>query len=496
MITTYAVSLHTVDCTEAQRITLIDLVTDWQLQYHPFAVDEEDRPGMSMRVREGDDDPVFRLTITEGTSHSSHVETTTITIMFTDGDLTFDLRITSTPRTSKVAPHRPSLVPVHVAALVRQVIEAVPTYDAGYRIIGTAHDAATTTQGQEIAALILAPQRRLPVIVEIDDFGRNTSPLIATRLQPLIGLAHVFRITHPDAVAGFTEFLNMPLVGAGTVLVHWADTHLDPDITRRHEISRDSEPYEWGRIVNLVTATAAQSLATPRIPPPPRRDIEPERLSSHHNDDATEGDSDLAVHVEQLESTVDELQASLADADRIIAEQRVKLESKDAQLDELVLRNVSLETLAGNTPQIRAVASMAEALRIARTNCPFLIFHERAIESGEALEGPDPMSVLQDLVRLNEVARAWMSGEISGNSIGLACRQMGLNFAPGISATARQKYVEDYVIDWRGSQVVAEAHLKRGKKSHLVRIHVYFDEETHQVVVAYIGRHLRDKTSN
>jgi len=29
----------------------------------------------------------------------------------------------------------------------------------------------------------------------------------------------------------------------------------------------------------------------------------------------------------------------------------------------------------------------------------------------------------------------------------------------------------------------------------LVRIHVYFDDETHEVVVAYIGRHLRDKAS-
>jgi hypothetical protein len=73
---------------------------------------------------------------------------------------------------------------------------------------------------------------------------------------------------------------------------------------------------------------------------------------------------------------------------------------------------------------------------------------------------------------------------------------MGLDYAPGISATARQKYVEDYVIEWRGRPVVAAAHLRRGKRSHLVRTHVYFDDETRQVVVAYIGRHLRDKGSS
>jgi hypothetical protein len=43
--------------------------------------------------------------------------------------------------------------------------------------------------------------------------------------------------------------------------------------------------------------------------------------------------------------------------------------------------------------------------------------------------------------------------------------------------------------------VRAEAHLRRGRKTHLVRIHLYFDDETQQVVVAYIGRHLRDKGS-
>jgi hypothetical protein len=138
---------------------------------------------------------------------------------------------------------------------------------------------------------------------------------------------------------------------------------------------------------------------------------------------------------------------------------------------------------------------MKEALRLAQEHCPHLIFHERALESGEHLEGPEPVSVLQDLIRLNEVARAWRAGEISGTSIVLACRQMGLDFAPRISDNARQKFEEDYLITWRGNTVRAEAHLRRGRKAHLVRIHVYFDQDTQEVVVAYIGRHLRDKHS-
>ena len=49
---------------------------------------------------------------------------------------------------------------------------------------------------------------------------------------------------------------------------------------------------------------------------------------------------------------------------------------------------------------------------------------------------------------------------------------------------------------WHGKPVIAAAHLRRGRKAHLVRIHVHFDDERQQVVVAYIGRHLRDKGSS
>jgi hypothetical protein len=40
------------------------------------------------------------------------------------------------------------------------------------------------------------------------------------------------------------------------------------------------------------------------------------------------------------------------------------------------------------------------------------------------------------------------------------------------------------------------AHIRNGKGASLYRVHVFFDHETQQVVVAYIGRHLRDKSSS
>ncbi|MGA0862537.1 MAG: hypothetical protein ACO3RB_01455 [Ilumatobacteraceae bacterium] len=494
MITTYAVSFLTVDCGEADRIALIDLLTDWQMANHPFGGDDESRPGAAMRVREGDDDPVFRLSLTESTPDGTHVETTTATVWLIEGVLGFDLRIVSSPRTSKVVPHTPSVVKAHVAHLVRDVLEVVPTYDADYRIAPSVRTAATELEGQELAAFALATKRRLPVIVEVDDFERRSEPVVASRPAPLTGLAHIWRITTPAALRAFADMVGLAFADQATVLVLW-DSHQRPHEERLRQITPGTEPMVWQRVVDLVTTTAARSLAQPHVPPPPRRDIDLAE-SPTRRETSDESDDSLVDHVEQLEATVDELQAALADADRIIADQRAKLERKDTQIDELVLRNVNLEAQAGRVPQAIGVANMKEAMRLAQKHCPFLVFHERAIESGEQLEGPDPSHVLADLVRLNDVARQWMSGEISGASVQVACRQMGLDYAPGISATARQKYVEDYVIEWRGRPVVAAAHLRRGKRSHLVRTHVYFDDETRQVVVAYIGRHLRDKGSS
>lgn len=285
------------------------------------------------------------------------------------------------------------------------------------------------------------------------------------------------------------------MLGPGTVVIHWAGAH-GREVLRTREIPPASLPKELERIVRLVIESAARSVAAPRVPPPPRRDEDLFEQPVAYQSDEARGDEDLATRIEQLEAMVDDKDASLADAERIIAKQHEIIEQRTGQVDELVLRNVSLESSVGATPRLSTIASMAEALRIAQERCQFLVFHPRAVESGRALEGPDPGAVLQDLWRLNEVARAWMSGEIAGHSIKLACSQVGLNFAPSISDTARQKFEEDYLIDWRGTTVRAEAHIRRGKKAHLYRIHVWFDDETHQVVVAYIGRHLRDKASH
>jgi len=487
MITTYAVSLTKIDAKPADHITLCDIVDDWLVENYPM---DSYAPGTSVRSRS--DDAVFRLSITVSAPHSVYVETLTVTVVLIETRLTFDIRNVSTPTTTKVIPYTPNTLLPHIVRLVQRVVNTVPTDDANRWISEKTTAVITELDGQAAAAFVLAPARRLPVIIEITDTTQPRPPLLGAAAGPLVGLVHMFHILNKEALQGFSDFTNYSLIGPGCIIIQWAG-RTEPVIVHRNEIAPSSERYERDRLIRLIIDTAARSVASPRVPPPPQLDIETDSSSVQQGIVAT--DTDAAVHIEQLQASNDTLEASLADADRIVADLRSTLEHKGGQLDELILRNVSLEMQAGHTPQVRAVASMTEALRLAQQHCPFLIFHPRAIETGERLEGPEPVSVLQDLVRLNEVARAWMSREITGTSIKLACRQMGLDFSPSISATARQKFDEDYLIDWRGKTVTAEAHIRRGKKAHLVRIYLYFDEETQQVVVAYIGRHLRDKGS-
>lgn len=493
MITTYALSLTAPDLTENERIALVDLVSDWLIDNYP----SESRPaGTSVRVRERSDDPVFRVTINETLRDQTNI--LTATVAFLNDELTFDVRNVAIPIVEKIAPHALAPVSATVVQMVRAALHAVPLEDANMRVSDSTHTATTELDGQEIGAFLHAPRRRLPVIVEITDAERNIQPLFNKGLGPLVGLAHLVTITTSDAVRGFIDMSGLSMVTPGSVLVCWsgAAEPLRVDVSQLPPASRMPT---LRHTADTIISAAALSLPVPHLPPPPRTDefddTGPTQRAPVPVENDSSSDSWIAA-LEDSERRVEELEAALSSADRLLKEQRDALEEKGVQLDELVLRNVALEIQAGNTPGVVSIASVSEAVRLAQSHCPFLTFHDRAIESASSLQGPDPVLVLQDLVRLNEVARAWMAGEISDNSIVLACRQMGLDYAAKVSDTARQKFEEDYLIQWRGRPVRAEAHIRRGRRTHLVRIHVYFDKETHQVVVAYIGRHLRDRGSS
>ena len=499
MITTYAVSLDAVDCTEDDRIALVDTVDDWLMTNFPV---DSRGPGMTVRSRA---DVVYRVTITDAPPTGQHVETISVTVFLVNGHLWFDLRSYTSPSGSRVVPLRTSgQPPKRLVKLVTAVLTRMRATDANHLISTNPVVVASIVEADGLVALLDAPGRRLPAVVEFVEDGSTRKPLTSFGSTDLAGLAHIFQVTTRAARERVASIAGPALIQPGTVMVVWPGKH-EPVLVRLRELPPASVRPEWERLVALVAESAARSLAAPRVPPPPRDDWEPEDDEDDETADSDstasdgepeETDEDVAAYIEYLESQVNALEASRADADRIIAEQQATLQLKGDQLDELVLRAVNLEIQAGKSGNIVGVRNMREAMRLAVDKyCPFLVFHERAITTGSELQGPDPESVLRDLVRLNNVAREWQSGGIVGDSFHLLCRRMGLDFVPSVSDNAEQKFAADYMIDWHGRQVIAGPHIRRGKGAHLVRIHMYLDHERQQVVVAYIGRHLRDKSS-
>lgn len=508
MKTTYAVAFTVDDSTEKTRLTIIDTISDWLADRFPL---DERPPGTFVRAREGTHDPVFRLSIDESAPNSTHTSSFTVTVFVDKNKLMFDARSVAIPRGDRVMPKKALELPRDlVVTLVTNVLERVKVYDANERLTAHAIRARTEMEGGAIGALINASGRRLPLLVEVVDFASRGQSILDSHVSALAGIAHVRVIDTAEALEGFSTYGGDSLIMPGDVKVYWAGG-LDKRFFTTRSLAQASVDSHRNFVLSSVIDTAALALAPVSVPPPPLTDDlddddTVDRDESNRGDDSTvsvdtSGATDSS-HVDlaevyaqyaDYERQIAELQATMADADRIIAEQQEEIARRRGQVDELVLYKVHLETNPGAMLRLNSIRSVKEAVRMAREKCENLTFHERAIESAETLEISQPSRVLEDLILLDEVARKWRTEEIVGSSFAIACRDKGLNYAAGISDQARQKYTDDYEIEWRGRKVLAEAHIKRGKGSHLYRIHLYLDNETEQVVVAYIGRHLRGK---
>ena len=98
-----------------------------------------------------------------------------------------------------------------------------------------------------------------------------------------------------------------------------------------------------------------------------------------------------------------------------------------------------------------------------------------------------------DLARLDSVAAEWASVALKGD-FGTACRNHGLDWVRDVSASAKQKYSEDYLRSYAGRPIMLGPHFRRDGRQ-LVRVYCFLDEDERRVVVGHVGRHLRDTMS-
>ena len=496
----YCVRLEGPTWPSAQQTKLRELVETWLEVEHPF----DDRgPGVSIRLDAENPDQWWRYTIDESLNGGAIVSTT-ITILNLDKKSTFEVRTSVIPGGSRVTPLSIKVSVKTKRALLARVVETVTLYDAGMKI-GTKAAVITQPSGAEaIAAFFEAPSRSLPIVIETM-LSFESSVFEAHELaSELAGLAHVVQIVGSASRAAFNEFHGRDVLPQQGLVILWPD-HTNNSIVGNGMLA-GAGISDRSYVRQSVTDIASDSLAPLRAPRFRRRAVEQEVetrvVEAEKKELDTLGDPETVAWGEyrsaldgwqETEERVGELEQALAEADRIVAEKQQLLEKGDQVVDQLVLQNTELAIRLGRSPSGLVATSAIDAVRQAKSMCENLVFHEQALRSAEQIQGIDANRLLQDLVRLNIVAGDWQTGRISNSSLTISCRSFGLNYAAGIGEVAENKYGEDYSFTWRGRTEYAVAHIRNGRGVHLYRVHVFFDDDSHQVVVAYIGRHLRGK---
>ena len=503
----------------AQQNIMRDITTRWLEKEFPT---DEREAGLSVRIDDDDPDRWWRCSIDRPVGDGA-MAGVTITLASSETATTLEIRCAVTPGGRRVTRKPPSTSVMSLRVLAHELVGACAMYDATMRLRATAAVVDAPDGAEAMAAFCDAPGRVLPLIIEsIPDAGKAVFDSGRLSLS-LTGLAHVVQIHGDPAREAFNRMYGKDILSRQGLTIVWPGG-TEYATSNGTGLSVDAAKIERGRLIDMVTESAAAALAPLRAPLFRRRsnesivDVIETSTSSVANasavamapttssketgpiDPAADPEnvpwSDYRAVLEQWQedlNRLDDLEQAMAEADRVIAEKQDLLENRNDLVESLVLMNTELEVRLGRSPQGLRAVSAIDAVNQASRICEHLTFHDHAFATARELENIDANRLLQDLVRLNVVAADWQTGRINNASLTISCRSLGLNYAAGVSDTAEYKFGSDYAFAWRGRTEFALAHIRNGKGARLYRVHLFFDDDVHQVVVAYVGRHLRGK---
>jgi hypothetical protein len=487
LITFYVARIQVRLASVALHTNLINLASDWLADNFPM---EDRADGVRVRVREAEDDPVWRVVVDDNRDPKSAATSTTVTVVHDDNeDITFDVRCVAIPYGDEVGPPRAApLPPLHLVKLVADAASNMQARDVGWTIQPRPVILATEVEGQGLGAIIGLPTRRLPILVFSAKPGASVSQLPQRIPTLLAGNAHCVVLDSQTAVDGVSAVWGSAILQPGTVAVIWPNNKG----VQAWQIGGVTEDEATKKIVTAARSIlegACASLGPVRLPIL--------RPTTEVATRATEDEvSEITQQLESLYDEIEELQSALSNAEQQLINKQDEVDDKERLLDSLVLQNVELAIQLGRTTTGVSASSMPDVLRQAKSACTNLQFHPDLETSINEFQFPEPTKVLIDLLRLNVVAGKWITNQIPMSTFGIECSNMGLTYTPNVSQTARQKYGEDYTFSWHGKEHVAGDHLSRGKGANHCRIYFFRDPQSREVVVCHIGRHLRDKTSN
>jgi hypothetical protein len=296
-------------------------------------------------------------------------------------------------------------------------------------------------------------------------------------------------MTTNDAVSAFNEFRRERLLTPDAITIIWPSPHPPTQIYDKDAphilaplLEASASSLQPVMVPQLARSRIVPGASTPRTVPVPKPSHEVKAPIPNPQIGALETDIALLRNqVEDLTRTQDELMENIAGTDQMNAS---LVDERDRYLDQLTgflsLRN------SEDWPR-----TPREAVARSELMCPNLVFHERSRTSSDDVQTQNGKRVLESLIELNNIASRLKDGRIPLHMFEIHCRDR-LNFAADVSDTAKHRFSDDYAIEWHGETVYATPHIRCGD----IRIHFYLDRVRLQVVIAYVGRHLRDKKTN
>ena len=487
MITYYVARLSARGDAGVLRARLIDSASDWLADNYPMDVRAD---GVRVRVREAEDDPVWRIVVDDNRAHDEPATSTSVTVVRDDasGDLTAEVRCVAYPTGDAIGPRGASkLPPAHLLHLVAKFASIVSARDVGWAIEPRAKRLESDTDGRGLAAIVSLPTRRLPIVVYTPKPGTPVADFPAPVPVWLAANAHCVTLASADSVNGFASEWGSQKVQPGTIAIIWP-ARGGVSMQQVGGLSKDDVLQKFFTTARTVLEGAAESLGPVRLPIS-RPTTE---LGTGSQEDKS---AEIAAALDAAYDQLEDLQSAMSVGEQMLIDKQDEVDALNRQLDELVLQNVDLALRLGRVPTGVRAQNMSDVLRHAKTLCGNLSFHPSLDDTIRTYQYPDPNKILDDLIKLNRVAGKWKSSEVPASGFGILCSGEALSYMSDVSQTAKQKFGEDYTFTWRGREYIAGEHLARGRGGDHCRIYFFRDPDTREVVICHIGRHLRDRTS-
>jgi hypothetical protein len=382
----------------------------------------------------------------------------------------------------------------------------------------------TERQVASYVAFLESPERRLPVVA-ITRPTHGTPPIAPEQLaQRLAGIAHVVGV-EPAATYGVSDAVTPTRsVFGGAVRLYWPG------------FRRDSKPYSHplfmpsGRyltsdsFIDDLAARLGRSAGLFLGPPPLEGELrretaakraegarrkQTERLQRQQEVKAKSVGGLTAEEFEVFSKDFEAESSRRAELEEAVAELEIELEEeRELRVRQENAHREAWQALASGSAGVqsadnadsapgRVPETVREAVEIAASRCPDLLFTQSAYESAEESQFNSPTDVLSDLLLLQDVASQWAKGGMNGDFRN-AFDGRHSNFRSGISQTAATQYGSDYTISYLGQLVQMGPHLCRGgvgAPPTILRIYWFKDDANKKLVVGHVGRKLRDESN-